>query len=499
MRQGLDRPGRPGVNGSIAPMSRARVLPAVDVLLGQTALQALAVQHGGRRLRQVIDAELTLLRRRLLAGELDLPDRDATTAYLVGTVTRRLALHRGSLRGVINATGVLIHTNLGRAPLGHGALQAAAAVGGGYSTLEFDLATGQRGSRHTHLEEIIREATGAESGLATNNTAAGLTLTLAALAAGREVVISRGELVEIGGGFRVPDILRGSGALLREVGTTNRTRVSDYAAAISDRTAAILRVHPSNFRIEGFTERPPLAELAALAHGLGVPLIDDQGSGWLGLDLFAPDAFPSDARRLLAGEPSVRDSVRHGADVVVFSGDKLLGGPQAGIIAGRGLLLATIRQHPLMRAVRVDKVISAALVATLDAFTSGRALIDVPVMRMLATRPEALAARATAMAAHLQAAGVDCEPRASQSTVGGGSAPGTSLPTTIVAVAHATPDTLMAALRQQPVPVIARIEDDRVCLDPRTIAEHEDQTVIEAVTRCCPREKGEGRSREGSK
>ena len=257
-------------------------------------------------------------------------------------------------------------------------------VGLGYSNLEFDLDTGQRGSRHDHLDAALRDATGAEAGLATNNTAAGLTLALAALATGREVIVSRGELVEIGGGFRIPDILRGSGARLREVGTTNRTRVADYAAAISDRTAAILRVHPSNFRMDGFTERPDLADLAALARRFAVPLIEDQGSGWLGLDLFAADAFPTEARAMLAREPAVRESVRHGADLVAFSGDKLLGGPQAGLVVGRADLIARIRQHPLMRAVRVDKVTYAGLEATLRAFTSGRAASAVPVMQMLA-------------------------------------------------------------------------------------------------------------------
>lgn len=480
-------------------MSRARVLPAVDSLLGAPSLQELGARHGTRRLRLVVDAELERARASLLAGDLALDTREAATAHIVAAVTRQLTGRQGTLRRVINATGVLVHTNLGRSPLGAATLRAMAQVSSGYSTLEFDLDTGQRGSRHGHLEHALREATGGEAGLATNNTAAGLTLVLAAVASGREVIISRGELVEIGGGFRVPDILRGSGALLREVGTTNRTRVADYAAAISDRTAAILRVHPSNFRIEGFTERPVLADLTALARRFGLPLVDDQGSGWLGLDLFAADAFPDEARTLLAAEPSVRDSVRAGADVVVFSGDKLLGGPQAGLIVGQAARLAAIRQHPLMRAVRVDKATSAGLLATLEAFSSGRATADVPVIRMLATPMETLARRAHAMVAALRAAGVGCETRAGRSTVGGGSLPGTSLATTLVAVESSSPDALLRALRGGDVPVIARIEDDRVCLDPRTIAEDEDQTVVEAVVRCCARQKGEARSPEGSK
>ncbi len=366
-------------------MSRARVIPAVDHLLGLPAVQALASVHGSRRVRQVLDEEVGRLRAALIAGHTEASTREFAAALVVERLEATLIrTGESSLRPVINATGVVIHTNLGRAPLSNEALDAMRRVGEGYSTLEFDLETGQRGSRHQHLDATLRDATGAQAGLATNNTAAGLTLALAAIAAGREVILSRGELVEIGGGFRVPDILRGSGALLREVGTTNRTRVADYAAAISDRTAAILRVHPSNFRMEGFTERPALADLAAIARRFSVPLVEDQGSGWLGLDLFAPDAFPAEARAVLAREPAVRESVRDGADLVAFSGDKLLGGPQAGLLVGRADLVTRIRQHPLMRAVRVDKVTYAGLEATLRAFTSGRATIAVPVMRMLA-------------------------------------------------------------------------------------------------------------------
>ena len=307
-------------------MSRARVIPAVDHLLGLHEVQALAAAHGTRRVRQAIDAEVSRLRTELVAGEAEAGTREFASALLVERLAAGLAATcDSSLRAVINATGVVIHTNLGRAPLSRDALAAMQGIGAGYSNLEVDLETGQRGSRHTHLDAGLRDATGADAGVATNNTAAGLTLALATLASSREVIVSRGELVEIGGGFRVPEILKGSGAQLREVGTTNRTRVADYAAAISDRTAAILRVHPSNFRVEGFTERAALADLADVARRFGVPLIEDQGSGWLGLDLFAADAFPPEARAVLAREPAVRDSVRDGADLVAFSGDKLLG------------------------------------------------------------------------------------------------------------------------------------------------------------------------------
>lgn len=463
-------------------MSGARVIPAVDQLLGLPAVQALAVQHGRRHVRAALDAELSALREALLAGRQDVATREAAGALLVARLEARLdADATPHLRPVLNATGVVLHTNLGRAPLSDDALDAMCRMAAGYSNLELDLATGQRGSRHAHLDALLREATGADAGVVTNNTAAGVTVALAALATGREVILSRGELVEIGGGFRVPDVLRGSGALLREVGTTNRTRLADYAAAISDRTAAILRVHPSNFRIEGFTERPALADLADLAARFGLPLIEDQGSGWLGLDLFDADDFPPEARTLLGREPAVRDSIQDGAALVAFSGDKLLGGPQAGLLVGRADLVARVRQHPLMRAVRVDKLTYAALDATLRAFTTGRATTAVPVMRMLAVAASAIAARADALAARLRSAGVPSDTAPGLSAIGGGSLPGETLPTTLVRVAAPAADRLLAALRLGATPVVARIADDRVCIDLRTVAEADDSTLADAV------------------
>jgi L-seryl-tRNA(Ser) seleniumtransferase len=463
-------------------MSRARVIPAVDHLLGLPPVQALAGVHGSRRVRQVLDEEVRRLRAALIAGQTEASTREFAAALILERLQATLvSTVEPSLRPVINATGVVIHTNLGRAPLASEALDAMRRVGEGYSTLEFDLETGQRGSRHQHLDATLRDATGAQAGLATNNTAAGLTLALAAIAAGREVILSRGELVEIGGGFRVPDILRGSGALLREVGTTNRTRAADYAAAVSDRTAAILRVHPSNFRMEGFTERPALADLADLAHRFSVPLIEDQGSGWLGLDLFAPDAFPAQARAVLAREPAVRDSVRDGADLVAFSGDKLLGGPQAGLLVGRADLITHIGQHPLMRAVRAGKLTYAGLDATLRAFTSGRATTAVPVMRMLAMTNDAILARAETIAGQLRSSGVPCDTAPGHSTVGGGSLPGETLPTRLVRIESPSSDTLLATLRHGQPAVVARIVEDHVCLDPRTVSESDDATLARAV------------------
>ncbi|MBA2354352.1 MAG: L-seryl-tRNA(Sec) selenium transferase [Acidobacteria bacterium] len=465
-------------------MSRARVIPAVDLLLGHPEVQALTARHGAGPVRDALDAAIQGLRTALLAGDArDIVDRtDAEAALLARIAIAFATRRRAALQPVINATGVIIHTNLGRAPLGSGALAAMREVAAGYCTLEFDLASGQRGSRHALLDRSLREATGADSGLVTNNTAAAMTVALAALAAGREVIISRGELVEIGGGFRVPDILRMSGAVLREVGTTNRTRVADYAAAVSPRTGAILRVHPSNFRMAGFTDRPGLGDLAAMARRLEVPLLEDQGSGWLGLDLFDADAFPAETRALLADEPAVRASVRQGADVVGFSGDKLLGGPQCGILVGRQDLLDRIRAHPLMRAVRADKLTYAALDATLQAFTQGRAMSDVPVVRMLAEPAEAIEARATRLHDRLRDDHADVRLEGGWSTIGGGSAPGSAVATTLVSVGTDAADRLLARMRDGTPPVIARIVDDRVCADLRTVDPASDQVLADALT-----------------
>lgn len=474
-------------------MSRARVIPPVDHLLSRPGVQGLAAVHGLRPVRAILDGEIAALRAALMAGgEPHVQDRAGAEAVLLERLTTALARRASALAPVINATGVIIHTNLGRAPLSTAATAAVAAVARDYCTLEFDLASGQRGSRHTLLHDVLREATGAAAGVVTNNTAAAMTVALAAVAAGREVIISRGELVEIGGGFRVPDILRGSGALLREVGTTNRTRAADYAAAITPRTGAILRVHPSNFRMDGFTARPLLQDLAHVARRFDVPLLEDQGSGWLGLDLFPDEAFPAATRALLASEPSVRDSISYGADLVGFSGDKLLGGPQSGLLVGRADLLARIREHPLMRAVRADKLTYAALDATLRAFIAGRAADDVPVMRMMAARADALAARATYLCETLRALGVDATVRAGMSTVGGGSAPGSQLPTTLVSLPGDVPDALLARLRTGARPVIGRIVDDRVCLDLRTVFTDADQVLPALVSDAVRRTRGDG-------
>ncbi|MGD9903232.1 MAG: L-seryl-tRNA(Sec) selenium transferase [Vicinamibacterales bacterium] len=447
-------------------MADLRALPSIDLLLQRPAVRTLTGRHGH-------DATVTALRAALAAARTTLtaattggasPDREALAAAIADDAATRLdAMSRGSLRPVVNATGVVIHTNLGRAPLAAAALARVAAVAGGYATLEYDLAAGSRGSRAVHAEGLLTALTGAEAAVVVNNNAAALLLLLAALARGREAVISRGELVEIGGGFRVPDVMAQSGALLREVGTTNRTRVSDYVAATGAATALWLRVHPSNFRIEGFTERPDLAPLVQAARDAGLPVVEDLGSG--NLDPASP------------WEPTVQASLAAGVDVVSVSGDKMLGGPQAGIVLGRRALVDRVRRHPLMRALRVDKLTYAALEATLVEYVAGRAHDTVPVLRMLHLPLDAVTARATALAASLRSAGWHADVIDGESAIGGGSAPGATVPTALVRLAWPgwSADRLETWLRERETPVIARIHDDAVVLDLRTVAEGDDE------------------------
>jgi L-seryl-tRNA(Ser) seleniumtransferase len=380
---------------------------------------------------------------------------------------------RASLRPVLNATGVVLHTNLGRAPLAPSAVTAMVAVASGYSNLELDLDTGTRGSRSDHCREPLRAATGAEDALAVNNAAGALLLALAALAAGRDVLISRGELIEIGGSFRIPDILVRSGARLREIGTTNRTHLDDYRKALDAGIAAVLTVHRSNFEQRGFVATPDPADLAALCREAGVPYLVDVGSGLLA-DLSAWG---------LRGEPRVADALAAGADLVIFSGDKLLGGPQAGCIVGRRAAVASCREHPVARAVRADKMTLAGLEATLALYRQPEAAVRaVPVLRMLTLGAEELAQRATRLAA-------SCPPELrptlepGESAVGGGSFPGAVLPTTLVALEAGAigPDGLALRLRLGDPPVVARVGGGRVLLDPRTLPEDSFATVGAAL------------------
>lgn len=453
-----------------------RLIPSVDRLLLSGALGALLERVGRARLREALQAVQAEVRASLAAGG-QVPEWIADPVWYAERAGALLeAWGRPSLRPVINATGVVLHTNLGRAPLAEAAIGAMIRVAEGYSNLEYDIAQGTRGSRHDHCVALLRELTGAEAALVVNNNAAAVVLALNTLAEGREAVVSRGELVEIGGSFRVPEIMARSGARMREVGATNRTHRADYEAAITDATAAILKVHRSNFRVVGFTSEVEIEVLAELARSRGVPLINDLGSG-----LILPLAGLG-----LPPEPTVGEVIRAGADVVTMSGDKLLGGPQAGIILGRADLIARMRRNPLCRAVRVDKLTLAALEATLTLYRDpARAKREVPVLRMLTMTADEVAARAAALARSLEACGVEAACLPGESAVGGGAFPGATLPTTLVAIGRPDRDgeALLRSLREGDPAVVARMVDGRVVLDPRTVLPLQEPALIEAVRR----------------
>lgn len=467
-------------------MRAARLIPSIDELRQRETVRDLEARYGRDATLDAIRQEAAALRVKLAGGPVDkttpIADTDDACAHIERAAAVRLSqAFNLSLRRVINATGVIIHTNLGRAPLAAAAAARVAKIATGYSNLEYDLVQGSRGVRDEHADALLCRLTGAEAAVVVNNNAAAVLLLLSALAAGREVVISRGELVEIGGGFRVPDLMTQSGAILREVGTTNKTRAADYGAAVSDRTALILRVHPSNFQIVGFTERPRLEEIVAVGRQLRVPVVEDLGSGLVGS---ATTGARSAAENTVTDEPTVRASLAAGASLVTFSGDKLLGGPQAGIIVGRRVLVEKIRRHPLMRAVRVDKMTYAALEATLVEYAAGRAEATIPVARMIATPCDAIETRARALSVHL--AGRSTITTAivdGLSAIGGGSAPGVTIPTRLLAIAleGMSADGLDKRLRALDPPVVARIENDRVVLDLRTVLPEQDEVLAEAL------------------
>lgn len=438
------------------PRPAWRDLPAVEAVLAQASAELAAF---GRPL--VTD----LIRARLAAARAALTANPAvpapTLADLLAAVRAEAhALTTPTLRPVINATGVILHTNLGRAPLAAEALAAMHAVGQGYNTLEFDLGAGGRGSRTVHAETLLTRLTGAPAALVVNNAASALLLALSALAKGRPALIGRSQLIEIGGGFRVPEVMQQSGVKLVEVGATNRTRLADYRAALTDRTALIVRAHASNFQIIGFAEDTPLAELVTL----GVPVLDDIGSGAL-LDTAAFG---------LAHEPTVQESVQAGAALTIFSGDKLLGGPQAGIIVGRADLLARLKKHPLARAIRADKTILAGLAATLNLYLTDRAVTHLPIWQMIAAPLAALEVRARAWQAALAVGQVV----PAESAIGGGSLPGQTLPTWALALSARHPNRLAARLRALPTPIIARVNQDAVLFDPRTVLPREEADLL---------------------
>jgi L-seryl-tRNA(Ser) seleniumtransferase len=446
-----------------------RQLPSVDRLLQEPTIQPLVTAHGHDATVAAIRAVLDATRQTILSGA----DAPANQALAEAVQDHFRAQDLGRLRPLVNATGVIVHTNLGRAPLSQATLEAMGATAGSYSNLEFDLSAGERGGRGLAVEQLLTRLTGAEAALAVNNNAAAVLLVLTALTTGRGVVISRGQLVEIGGGFRVPDVMRQSGARLIEVGTTNRTHLRDYRQALAehDDVGALLRAHRSNFRLLGFVTEPSLAEMAALAHAHGLILLDDLGSGAL-LDTAAYG---------LEHEPTVQESLAAGADVVCFSGDKLLGGPQAGLIVGRTDLLARVRVHPWARAVRMDKVALAGLQATLTHYARGEAAEKVPVWGMMSRSLEDIERQARRWAQQCSALGLASEVVEGRSTVGGGSLPGSMLPTWLVALDVPSPDALAAQLHRATPPVIARIEDDRLLLDPRTVLPGQEEALLAAL------------------
>jgi L-seryl-tRNA(Ser) seleniumtransferase len=447
-----------------------RKLPSVDSLLQNHTLREFEQRYGRTLVLEACRAAVDDARQKILRGASAPMD-----ALIIDDICERvLRAVQPSLVPVINATGVIIHTNLGRAPLSDETLAAMKIAAQGYTNLEYDLREGERGSRHAHAEAIITRLTGAEAALVVNNNAAAVMLILAAFARGKHVIVSRGQLVEIGGGFRVPDVMQQSGATLIEVGTTNRTYIADYARAITEQTALIMRVHSSNFKIIGFTHEASLAELVALAHEKNLLCADDLGSGAL-IDTSAYG---------LAHEPMPQESLMAGADVVSISGDKLLGGPQAGIIVGRQSVIDVLKKHPLTRALRVDKVTLAGLQATLLHYLKNEAPKKIPVWMMIAATHDQLDARAQKWAQRLCASKLNAQVVDAASTVGGGSLPGETLPTRAVALTVASPDEMAKRLRTNVPPIVARIEENRLLFDPRTVLASEEENLLSGIERC---------------
>ena len=437
-------------------------LPSVEHLL-QTQLAAELIACYGRTLTlRAIRSVLDEVRTHAMTNEnLTLPDRE----HLLTLAAALLEVWTSStLVPVINASGVILHTNLGRAPLSSAALKAMEAVSHGYSNLEFDLETGRRGSRQVHAEVLLKRLTGTEAAIVVNNNAAAMLLVLAALAKHKRVIIPRSQMVEIGDGFRIPDVMRQSGAKLVEVGATNKVWLADFEEALEEPAAFVLHVHRSNFKMIGFTEEPEWKDIVNLAHSRGVLCVDDSGSGTL-LDT---------ARFGLAHEPTIQESLAAGADLVCFSGDKLLGGPQAGIIVGKAELIAKIRKHPLARALRADKLCLAALKATLLHYLKDEAESAIPIWRMMALMPNQVRHTAEGWRKELGQG----EVISGRSTIGGGSLPEESLPTFLLALDVKSPDRFLKELRLQQPPIIARTEKDRILLDPRTVLPEEDGALL---------------------
>lgn len=467
---------------SAAKKDLYRRLPAVDELLRQPEVAALVASEGRAPVTEVARTVLDSLRQEIASGRLDGEGLELAVGGAAGAVVRQLrTLLRPSLRPVINASGVVLHTNLGRAPLSQAALEAIAEVGGVYSNLELDVASGERGKRDVHADSLMarllqQEGLADTATIVVNNNAAAVLLALNTLAEGGEVIVSRGELVEIGGSFRIPDVMSKSGAMLREVGTTNRTRIQDYERAINERTRLLLRVHRSNFQIVGFTEQPSLEEVVKLARKRKLPVLEDLGSGAM-FDLRAIG---------VSDEPGVAGSLRAGVDVLTYSGDKLLGGPQAGLLSGAKEVIGRIRANPLFRALRVDKLTYAALQATLLAYLR-QDHNAIPALRMMRLPPGEVGQRAERLAEDLRLRAPQLWVALVQgaSIIGGGAAPGAALPTVLLAITAEglSADALAARLRASDPPVIARVEEGRVLIDLRTVFPEQDATVADALVR----------------
>ncbi len=444
--------------------SLLRDLPSVEQLLQTPHLADLITRYGRPLALEALRLSLDETRAAARVGLSSLPSRDQLTARAEALLAEWT---RPTLQPVINATGVILHTNLGRAPLSRAAVEAMTSAALGYSNLEFDLPSGKRGSRTVHAEAILQKLMGAESALVVNNNASAVLLILSALAKGKHVVISRTQLVEIGGSFRVPDVMKQSGAKLAEVGATNKVHLRDYKEALSDGAAMVLRAHRSNFKIVGFTEEPEQEKIVNLAHEFNVPFVDDLGSG----------ALLDTAKYGLGHEPTVQESLAAGADLVCFSGDKLLGGPQAGIIVGRKDLLDRIKKHPLARAVRADKLCLAALTATLLHYLKDEATREIPIWQMMSMSARTAKVRAEAWREKLGQGDVV----ASESTVGGGSLPDESMPTFVLSLSVKHPDKFLKALRSQNPPIIARTENDQILFDPRTVLDEQDNQLLSTL------------------
>lgn len=443
-------------------MTTLRNLPSIEQLL-QTETSAHLIARFGRpltldALRQTLDE---IRARFKIDPKTELPSNELILARAESALSEWT---KPTLQPVINATGVILHTNLGRAPLSAATIHAMDMASRGYSNLEYDLESGKRGSRLIHAEAILQKLTGAESALVVNNCASAVLLTLSALANRRRVVIARSQLVEIGGGFRVPDVMKQSGAKLVEVGTTNKVRLSDYESAFEEPVALVMRAHRSNFKIVGFTEEPELKDIADVAHKAGVPVVDDLGSG----------ALYDTAKYGFSHEPTVQESMQACADVVLFSGDKLLGGPQAGIIIGKQVLLDKIKKHPLARAVRADKACLAGLSATLTHYLKDEAEREIPILKMMSLTLKQVRGRAEAWRDELGQGDV----AEGQSTVGGGSLPGESIPTFLLGLKVKSAQKFLRALRENNPPIIARTENDKVLLDPRTVLPEQEGALL---------------------